>query len=150
MNSNPIHNRVSDLLPHAPPMVLVDKLIEYREDFVHTTVTIRKDSVFYENGQVPSYVGLEYMAQTIGVWHGLSARRTNQSVKIGFLLGTRKLILEEPYFQLGDELHIFAEFKCMIDHMASFECCINIRDKCIAKASVNVFEGGNELFKLTK
>lgn len=131
---------IQDLLPHKPPMVLIDRVLDFRDNFIKTSVKIRDGIPFYDNGHVPSYVAVEYMAQTIGVWRGLLSREQNQKPQIGFLLGTRKLTLETPYFRDGDELEVFGEENYTDEEIASFTCWITRQKQTVAQAVLNVFQ----------
>lgn len=131
---------ISELLPHKEPMILIDNYVDFNPEFIHTTVTIKQDSPFCSQNRVPSYVCLEYMAQSIGVWRGLLARSQNEEPKIGFLLSCRRLILERNFFVTGDKIEIFGQNKCMVDNMASFECWAEINKVRVASGSVNVFQ----------
>ena len=66
-----VNFNITELLPHDPPMVLIDRVVSYQNDFVHCQVTIHQDSPFCKNGSVPSYIGIEYMAQAAAAWNGL-------------------------------------------------------------------------------
>src|SRR5688572_11914262 len=55
-------------------MTLIEKLISY--DALRSVATARIDesNVFFENGGVPAWAGLEYMAQAIAAHAGFAAR----------------------------------------------------------------------------
>lgn len=131
---------LDSLLPHKPPMILIDEVVEYQTDTIHAIVTIREGVPFCQNGQVPAYVALEYMAQTVGVWSGLRGRQFNISPQIGFLLGTRHLKLNRCHFTLEEELHIYGNLKFHDGEMASFECRVDIDHVTVASALLNVFQ----------
>src|SRR5215471_7164387 len=80
---------IRSLLPHAGPMVLLDRVISVDEDSLLAEVCIRSDSLFCNGGGVGAWVGVEYMAQAIGAWAGYTAQLRGEPVKLGFLLGTR-------------------------------------------------------------
>lgn len=128
------------LMPHSAPMVLIDKLIDAGEDFVHTQVEIRPGIPFFENSGVPSYVGLEYMAQNIAVWSGLQSQKQGNSPKIGFLVGSRILTLTIPQFSEGSVLDVFGHMIFHSDEMASFDCWIEHKGKRLTEARLNVFQ----------
>jgi predicted hotdog family 3-hydroxylacyl-ACP dehydratase len=138
---------VADFLPHAPPMILLDDVITHEENFVHTRVTIREGLPFFKNGGVPSYVALEYMAQTVGVWKGFLSQQGHQEPQIGFLLGSRRLILNTPFFSEGTILDVYGEPKYNDGEMASFECWVASRGELLAHATLNVFQpkDGNDI-----
>jgi len=137
------YDPIEHLLPHAHPMILIDNVVDFRDDFIHTNVTIKEDSPFFENDEVPSYISLEYMAQSVGAWNGLFSRQNNMEPKIGFLLGSRQLNLEVSSFKLGDRLDIYGEVKYSDGEMASFDCWIDKGSERVAHAILNVFQPKN-------
>jgi predicted hotdog family 3-hydroxylacyl-ACP dehydratase len=101
---------LEDLVPHAPPMILIDHIHACESEGLEATVRISEDSPFFEPRRgVPSYVGIEYVAQTVAALAGLRARRSGQDISLGFLLGTRRFDASLPYFILGSELTIQVE-----------------------------------------
>jgi len=82
---------VSELLPHRPPMILIDQVIAYDPPTITCTVCTRSAYLPKSGpGEISLAVGYEWMAQTIGAYVGLTAKLANHSIKIGFLLGTRR------------------------------------------------------------
>ncbi|AIK96376.1 hypothetical protein [Candidatus Odyssella acanthamoebae] len=132
---------LADILPHKAPMILLDKVIEFREDLIHTSVTITKESLFLANGNVPSYIGLEYMAQAIAAWNGIVSRQLPPSQqRLGFLLGTRKLKLQRPAFPVGIKLDVFGRCNYTDGEMGSFDCWIDHEGTQVASATLTVFQ----------
>ena len=148
--SNPVCNTaysVNDLLPHAPPMVLLDEVLSWEQGQVSTALTIRPESPFFSpDSYVPSYVGLEYMAQTCGIYAGIEAKNQKQPVRLGFLLGTRNFNATTDRFLLGDRLVIEATEVFRQDGMGVFDCRIKIGNEEVASAQLNLYqpEGNQE------
>lgn len=131
---------VDELVPHSSTMSLLDEIVSFDEEQLQASLTIREDSTFADERGVPSWVGLEYMAQTIAAYAGAQAKNNGESVKIGFLLGTRKYQCSAPYFHFGQKLII--DVKKEIDNvngLSVFLCSI-IADELLVEASVNVFQ----------
>lgn len=134
------HPPIKDLLPHDPPMILIDRVEEYDDTFIHASVTIQANSAFLEEGRVPAYVALEYMAQAVASWSGLMGRAHNQTPKVGFLLGTRRLELEVLSFQIGEKLDIYAKVNYSDGEIAAFDCWVEVNGKRVVQAGLNVFQ----------
>ena len=135
---------LSDFIPHRPPMLLIDRIHQYQTDNLQAEVTIAEDSAFFEatTQQVPNYVGIEYMAQTIAALAGVEADQRGKPLRIGFLLGSRKLQLLQPGFNLGARYRISVTRLYQEDTgLAVFECQIHDSDEqLVASANVNVFQ----------
>jgi predicted hotdog family 3-hydroxylacyl-ACP dehydratase len=132
---------IAELLPHAPPMVLLDEVVDAAEGRIVARVSLRADSLFVEADSVPALVAIEYMAQTIGAYAGLRARETGQPVRMGYLLGTRELSLEVDAFHVGDVLLIEATHVWGDDQLGSFQCTVSRDERSVARALVNVYQG---------
>jgi predicted hotdog family 3-hydroxylacyl-ACP dehydratase len=81
-------------IPQAPPMVMVDKLVEIVDKTTVTTFLILEDNVFCENGEFREAGMIENMAQTaaagVGATHGIPGG----NAPLGFIGGIRNLKIE--------------------------------------------------------
>jgi predicted hotdog family 3-hydroxylacyl-ACP dehydratase len=97
---------LDELVPHSGTMSLLSRVIAYGEDWLEAEVDIHAGSLFAETEGVPSWVGLEYLAQAIAAYAGLQERKKQSSPKVGFLLGTRRYEVSRPYFVTGLTLSV--------------------------------------------
>lgn len=130
----------SDLLPHRAPMLLLDAIVAHDAHRVVAELTIGEDTLFLEPGGVPSYVGLEYMAQACGAYAGATGRAAGEPVKIGFLLGTRDFKATTAFFRRGERLTVTATQLYNGDGMAAFDCRIDIAGQSVATARLAVYQ----------
>jgi predicted hotdog family 3-hydroxylacyl-ACP dehydratase len=132
---------IRDLVPHAGPMVLLDRLRAIDSESVCAEVRIREDSLFYRDGGIGAWVGLEYIAQAIAAYAGYHARLRGEPVKMGFLLGTRVYESTRSKFGLGSLLRVYAKRTLQTaDGLASFDCFLEDESGRIARASVTVYQ----------
>ena len=131
---------IHELLPHASPMLLLDKVMSCSDDEVCTVVKINRDHPFAETLGVPSHIGLELMAQTCGVWAGLRSRKQSRSPEIGLLLGTRNYQCHVDFFDFLDQLTVTAKVVFLEDEMGVFDCQIFRHDHLLASASLSLFQ----------
>ncbi|MCS3902355.1 putative hotdog family 3-hydroxylacyl-ACP dehydratase [Methylohalomonas lacus] len=95
---------IGELLAHEPPMRLLDAVTAAAEDTLTATAGIRSDNPFYIAGQgVPSYVGIEYIAQAIAALSGWRAWQEGTPIRPGLLLGSRQLAPQRSWF-VPDEI----------------------------------------------
>jgi len=98
------------LVPHRPPMLLLDELLEGNADRARAAFTVRPDNRLLENNQgLPSWTLLEHFAQTAALIGGLRARETGAPIGQGFLLGTRKIACPVSHIPVGTRLVLEAE-----------------------------------------
>ena len=98
---------LAELLPHAGDMILIDQVLSFDEEQIHTRVTVKPGGLFNRaDGSLPAWVGIELMAQSVAAYAGCHARQQGKAVELGFLLGTRKFECNVEHFPAGAELHI--------------------------------------------
>jgi predicted hotdog family 3-hydroxylacyl-ACP dehydratase len=122
-------------------MVLLDEVVGWDRGKVAAALTVHPASPFFSPDKgVPAYVGLEYMAQTCGIYAGIEARNHGLPVRLGFLLGTRNFHASRDWFGAGDRLTIEAVEIFREDKMAAFDCRIKCDGEEIASAQVNLYQ----------
>lgn len=134
---------IKDLIPHSPPMVLLDRVLDCSETDLLAEVSVSKRSMFFDSrlGGVPAWAGIEYMAQAIAAFAGVRGRKSRSEPKLGFLLGTRKYNSHIPVLMQGKTFQI-AVTQVMRDEsgLGSFNCFISCSGEPVCDARVNVFE----------
>ncbi|MFJ2282522.1 hotdog family protein [Pseudomonas sp. NPDC087803] len=131
---------LAELLPHAGDMILIDRILSFDEEQIHTRLTVKPDGLFnLPDGSLPAWVGIELMAQSVAAFAGCHARVNGNPVELGFLLGTRKFECNVEAFAAGSELTIHGIRSLEDDNgMGVFECHINAPG-IEASARLNVF-----------
>ena len=142
---------VAALLPHSGHMVLLDEILAYDHESLLASAHIGADHILMQpDGTVPAWMAMEIMAQCIGALEGCHARVRGEPVRLGFLLGTRKLHLFADALPPGCRL--LAEVRQSIrdsNGFAVFDCSLRITDApadlrlpengLVAQAALNVF-----------
>ncbi|MEH6579265.1 MAG: hotdog family protein [Amphritea sp.] len=131
---------VAELVPHSGKMSLLDAIVGYGEDWLEAEVHISSDSMFADTQGVPAWVGLEYLAQTIGAFAGLQERLNGGKPKLGFLLGSRKYQCSTDYFPLGHVLSLRVQREMQAENGLSVFQCELQGDGLDASARLNVFQ----------
>lgn len=130
---------VLDYLPHRPPMVLIDELLETGDDYAISRLIVKEDTPFISIHGLPAWAGIELMAQTISLFAGIRGKKLGLAPKIGFLLGTRRYHSSCSFFPLHSELIIRATELYFGDtKLGVFDCSI----ECAAgqaTAKLNVY-----------
>jgi len=139
--SEPATVDIAELLPHAAPMILLDRAVAGDDEHFVAAVTIRPDSPFCDGEQVGAWVGLEYMAQAIAAWAGWKAYRRSQRAKPGLLLGCRRYQSAWPAFPVGTELRVEVVVELEGENgLGSFRCRLEHAQETVASATVTVFQ----------
>ncbi len=134
---------LTDLVPHRGRMLLLDRVLTVDRERVETEVRIGPHSLFADAAGVESWVGIEYMAQTVAVLGGWRARLAGQPVRVGYLLGTRRYQPRLARFALGAVLRVSAREEWIMDTgMGRFACAIRAaaEGRLLADAALTVYQ----------
>ena len=128
--------RLEDLLPHRPPMVLLDEVlsVDEKERSLVASATIRPE--WREN-----WSAIELMAQAAAALAGVFDRVSgyDRPARPGFLLGTRRIKFAVPAFEVGRKYLVTAKDVFSDAESASFECTVRDGDNVVASAVLNAY-----------
>lgn len=118
---------ILSLIPHRPPMLLIERLLTIGETQASAELDIHAQSHFFEVGYgVPAWVGLEYMGQTAALIAGYQQREGLCAPHLGFLLGCRRYETQTGFFGLGKKLTVTATQATVVgESLATFNCTIS-------------------------
>jgi predicted hotdog family 3-hydroxylacyl-ACP dehydratase len=128
-------------VPHRGAMSLLET-VEHCDDLsIVARVRVPADGLFADADGVPSWVGIEYMAQAVAAWSGARTRGGGGSPRIGYLLGSRRYEATVAAFEAGAELQVFAQCELMGDNgLGMFDCRITQDGRVLASGRLSVFE----------
>ncbi len=135
---------IASLLPHRPPMVLIDGVEAFDPAAKRVVVSVKIDdsNPFFSDGGVPSWVAIEYMAQAAATLAGLRDRllAPDCAPRAGMLLGTRRMDVELSRFVAGETYRASSECVFEDSDAASFQCEIrDAADRVVASATLNAY-----------
>ena len=135
---------LEDLLPHRPPMVLIDAVESFDAEAKRLTarVTIGENQLFFDGDGVPNWVAIEYMAQAAAALVGVHDKHLapDRPVRPGLMLGTRRLDLRLARFEAGKTYRVVAENVFNDADAASFACRIEDEaGETVAAATLNAY-----------
>jgi predicted hotdog family 3-hydroxylacyl-ACP dehydratase len=129
---------IAELIPHTGSMILLDRVIAFDDNSLSAELVVR-NGLFGDGRTVPSWVGIEYMAQTIGAYAGMKARLAGEPIRLGFLLGTRRYSGNAAEFKVGTALTVHVEKIMQDDRLGAFECRI-LGEGIEISANLNVYQ----------
>lgn len=143
--------RIESLIPHRGAMRLLDRVLEVDEDRVVAEVDVPFDGLFVRDGAVPSWVGIEYMAQAVAAWAGARVRQQGGVPHAGLLLGTRRYAAHCDGFASGACLRVEAQCELIgANGLGQFDCRITLDGNELAISRISVLDppdGGEALLK---
>jgi len=133
---------ITDLLPHRPPMLLVDALLDADAESLRASAQVRPGEWYSDDaGRMPAWVAIELMAQAIAAFAGAAARARGEPPKVGLLLGSRDYRATEPWFLPGEILEIEVRSLYREDNgVGAFACTVRRAGRPVVTATLTVFE----------
>jgi predicted hotdog family 3-hydroxylacyl-ACP dehydratase len=114
---------IEDYLPHRPPMLLIDELVEVTDIKAVVRTTIKPDCVFARDGIVHPAAMIEFMAQCCAILIG--ARPSGKGPRLGFIISCREVNLMVDSFSVGDKLELTAGKVHGQEALAVFSCTVS-------------------------
>jgi len=143
---------ILELLPHQPPFIMIDKLTYYDPIVARSTLLLKTDNIFCENGCMEEAGLIEIIAQTCAARTGYKEKTEPQRdgvIKIGFIGMIKKLeISRKPYvgeiltteIVIGEEIFnstiVTSTVSVANEQIARCEMKIFLTDKTPAKSSL--------------
>lgn len=116
-------------LPHSGRMVLLDSIDFYDENGLNASAAVSPGHILLPEGAaaLPVHAGLEIMAQGIAAWAGIQAALKGEPVRLGFLLGSRKIRFDAQEIPVGSRLNIAVRLSFQdAAGMGMFDCALSL------------------------
>ncbi|MEI6436122.1 MAG: 3-hydroxyacyl-ACP dehydratase [Bacteroidota bacterium] len=125
-------------IPQKPPMVMVDRLIEMFDKTTVTSLVIRKDNVFCENGLFREPGLIENMAQTAAAGIGAKPGIKPNGAPLGFIGGIRNLKIND-FPVVGEEIITAVTILHEIFDATIVQAEIRLNNFVIASGELKIF-----------
>lgn len=137
---------IEQVLPHARPMILLDRVIGWTAEKLTAEVCVDPDRPFFGSEGIPAHVAIEYMAQSCGAYAGVEALRSGRTPRVGLLLGTRNFSACRKWFRDRDRLRVTADVVYRENEMGVFDCLVAnaVSGATLASARLTVYQPSEE------
>ena len=127
-----------DVLPQRAIMLLIDNINHWSNEKVECAVIAGKNGAFVDNNnQIPSWVGLVYMCQAIAALVGIRRKESGKSILLSFVLGSRRIESEAPFFMLNQNLLVEVTNEMRSENgLGVYSCIISCNTKKIKSALI--------------
>ena len=143
------HPPIESIVPHGGCMRLLGAVVSHDDRETRCRVDAKQVGLFAEaDGRVPSWVGVELMAQAIAAHGGLVARDHGESPRRGLFLGSRRIQLDRTHLDLDEELEVVVRHVRGEIGLTAFDCAVRPAggDAPVASGRLNVYVArGDEL-----
>lgn len=134
--------QVEPLLPHSGRMVMLDKITDFGNDFLIAETVAERDCLLVKNGELPTYMAAEIMAQGVAAWAGCKCVKASVPISLGYWIGSRKLKFHVPFITLGHRLQIRIHLSIEdATGFGVFDCSLTDLDsgQILIEGALNVF-----------
>jgi predicted hotdog family 3-hydroxylacyl-ACP dehydratase len=135
----------AQLMPHRPPMRLVERLVAYADREGEVETRIAADGLLVAgDGRLDEVALAELLAQAYAVVKGYGDCLAGNPVRKGFLVGIKDVVFEQPVFA-GDRLRITVRTVAAVEGFAVAEGEVQRGDEQVAHGSLKLWipEGGS-------
>ena len=131
---------VADYVPHRPPMLMIEEIVDVTAERAICRTTIRPDCVFAIEGQVHPSAMIEFVGQACAIWAGVTSAREGKPPRTGFIVSCREVAFTVNSFAVGDELTIVAT-KILGEHqLAAFDGTVTRDDQICVTIQLSVVD----------
>ncbi len=152
IDRNKVTEPIEKLLPHQGKMIFLDELVSAEAGSGHARVSLAKLADFKDRDQLPSYLSIECMVQTVSAMAGW--RRLQQGLQplIGLVIGARDCRFESRQLPSEGTLDVYVEMLLMEGGLGVFDAEVCFGDEVLAAGQIKAIqpESEAELRELTK
>ena len=131
---------VADYLPHRPPLLLIDDIVEVDDRRAVCRTTIHPDCVFAIDGAVHPSAMIEFVAQVCAIYVGVLSARDGDPPRLGLIMACREVDLPADGFAVGDELTIVATKVFGQKQLAAFTGTVSRGGELCATVQLSVID----------
>jgi 3-hydroxymyristoyl/3-hydroxydecanoyl-(acyl carrier protein) dehydratase len=130
--------KILEMIPQRPPIVMVDKLISVEEGKTTTGLSVQPDNIFVMDGIFREPGIIENIAQSAALGVGYTYRNNNEEVPLGFIGAIKNLVinfLPEVYSELTTEVTV--EYQVM--EATLIRGCVFSEGNLVAECEMKIF-----------
>lgn len=129
-----------ELVPHRPPMLLLDALTAASDTAVAARATVRAGDPFVDGDRASALLAVELFAQAVAALFAYKSRGGDTPFS-GVLLGARDLELSVPFLHVGDILDVACSETWASGPVAQYTCTLHRGPERLAGGSITVLRG---------
>ena len=141
------------IVPHRGKMLLLKRVKDYnlQEYTIEAECQIERDCIFYDSEKegVPSWVGFEFIAQTVSAFIGIKNRERKVN-NIGLIMSVTQMRIGLPIFQTDSIITIKAKEVDGMDSVHVFEGEIFLEGEKVLEGKITVMDVDSEQVVIKK
>lgn len=133
-----MENEILNYIPHRRTMALIETIKKKdKENFV-IGLEITENSALSTLQGVPTYCGVEYMAQSIAAYNTMFYSE-GERAKIGFMVSIRNFKSSKEFFEIGSSLEVHIDPVLIVSNSGTFNCKILSNNNEISSARITAY-----------
>ena len=104
---------IESYIPHRSPIVMVDKLIDFNENYIIGGLRVFEDNIFVEDNVLKEPGLIEHMAQTVALHSGYQFSLQDGKALTGYIGSIKKIQIErlpQIHEEIETEVTIIQEY----------------------------------------
>lgn len=130
-------------IPQAPPMVLVDQVIEASDTRTICVFLVKPEGLFVSDGVLSESGLAENMAQTAAAGVGFLCLQRKEEVPVGYIASIRNLVIHELP-PIGSELNTEIMVTDNVMDVSFVEGTVRLGTRVIAACEMRIFLNQNK------
>lgn len=126
-------------VPHAPPALLVERLVSRSDSGARGRALIPADSPFAVEGAAPSYLGLEIAAQTAALVEALDRAEEAAAPRVGYLVAIRRARCYVRNLPVGEPLDVVVGFSGSAPPLSIYEIRIEWEGRTMVEGTISTW-----------
>jgi predicted hotdog family 3-hydroxylacyl-ACP dehydratase len=127
-----------ELIPHRPPMVMIDQVIEYGAQRIVARRAVHQGQPFVHAGRLDEAALVEVIAQTMAAGDAMYAKSRGGEVLRGYLTGLTGLRLSDRA-RVGETIEVAADCLKRMDGMGLFTVTATAGGRVIAEGRFKLY-----------
>jgi predicted hotdog family 3-hydroxylacyl-ACP dehydratase len=141
---------IADLVPHAPPTLALDELIDWTPGTATVRLTVPADGLAgcgparSQGGddRIDAVLTLEHMAQAVAACLGHEAFLGGSGIRVGMVVGCRRMAIARPRLVPGEVLTVRVARVRGTDEVSIFDAEVLDHGGCVvSSATMTVWHG---------
>lgn len=93
MNNFPIvdSQTIKNCIPQREPIIMVDSLLDYKNQYVKSALTITNTNIFVQNNKLTEGGIIEHMAQSVALYTGYKYFVNQEPAPVGYIGSIKKV-----------------------------------------------------------
>lgn len=126
------------LIPQRPPFVMVDQLIASDEHITRTSLRVRSDNIFVEDGVLREPGLVENIAQTAAARAGFMAKAEGKPVRVGYIGSVRNLHIN-GFPKINEEIITEVVIEKQVFDVSVVSGKVTCNEKVLAECEMKIF-----------